>query len=411
VPSLYDAVWLGKLGAGAQAAAGLAISVRITMISVLMGLSGASGAVVSRYVGARDQKNANLATLQGVILMFVASGSLGLIGFVFAEPLMRLAGADSDVLPLAVRYARVLFAGLIAMEMVPSVGGMMSTVGAPQVRLTMMLWTTGVVLVAEPLLVNWLGLEGAVLALVGAHVVGTVWGIGELLAGRASVRIDLHNLRLDFSMMGRILRITWPGIFQRGIPNFGMTVLTRLISGYGSATLDAWVVASRVFSFAQVPGMGVSRVSAAMVGQNLGAKQPKRAEDSVRVIALTVAVTTGLILGGLMLFAPAVMTLFSDDAESIAIGARIICVLSIGYLAQGVTWVFDAALGGAGDTVSPMMINAVLWLIQIPFAYIFSKVFGMGANGLWLAMNIGWLVQLGMIQWRYQQGAWKLKQI
>ena len=140
LPGLYDALWLGRLGAGAQAAAGLAVSVRITMISVLMALSGASGAVVARYVGARDQRNASLATLQAVILMTVSSGVLGAVGFLFAEPLMRLAGADETVLPLAVRYARIIFAGLIALELVPSIGGMLNTAGAPQIRLTMMVW-------------------------------------------------------------------------------------------------------------------------------------------------------------------------------------------------------------------------------------------------------------------------------
>ena len=102
-PGLYDAVWLGRLGSGAQAAAGLATSVRITMISVLMALSGGSGAVVARYVGAKDQRNANLAVLQGVVLMALSSGALGVIGLIFVEPLMRLAGADATVFPLAVR--------------------------------------------------------------------------------------------------------------------------------------------------------------------------------------------------------------------------------------------------------------------------------------------------------------------
>ena len=148
VPDLYDAIWLGRLGSGAQAAAGLAMSVRFTMISVLMALSGGSGAVVARYVGAKDQVNANLAVLQAVVMMALSSGVLGVVGIVFAEPLMRLAGADAEVLPLAVRYARILFAGLIAMEMVPSVSGMLNAAGAPGVGLTMRLWGTATMVVA-----------------------------------------------------------------------------------------------------------------------------------------------------------------------------------------------------------------------------------------------------------------------
>jgi putative MATE family efflux protein len=412
VPGLYDAMWLGRLGSGAQAAAGLATSVRITMISVLMALSGGSGAVVARYVGAKDHETANLAVLQAVILMAVASGSLGAIGFAFAEPLMRLAGADADVLPLAVRYARILFAGLVAMEMVPSVSGMLNAAGAVNVGLTMRLWSMVTILVAEPLLVRWLGLEGAVLALVGSNTVGMLWGLGVLVAGRAPVRIDLRNLRLDLPTMGRIVRIALPAVVQRGTPNVAMSLLMRLVSGYGAAMLAAWVVARRILSFAQIPGMGLARVAPAMVGQNLGAGQPGRAEKAVGLIARLVVGTMVLVLGVLALFAPQVMALFSEDAESVSTGAHIIRVLSVGYLAFTFNGVYDAAQGGAGDTVSPMAINLVaLWLIQIPLAYLLPRAFDLSANGIWIALAIGWCAQAALMVWRYRQGRWKSKQI
>ena len=411
-PGLYDAVWLGKLGSGAQAAAGLATSVRITMISVLMALSGGSGAVVARYVGAKDQENANLAVLQAVIMMILASGSLGVIGVILAEPLMRLAGADATVLPLAVRYARILFAGLIAMEMVPSVGGMLSTAGAPLVGLGMRLWSMGILLVAEPLLVGWLGLEGAVLALVGSNTVGMLWGLGVLVAGRAPVCTDGRNLRLDFRMMGRILRIALPAVLQRGTPNLAMSVLMRLISSYGAATLAAWEVVRRVFDFAQIPSMGLGRVTPAMVGQNLGAGQPQRAERAVSLIARVVVGVMVVVLGGLALFAPQVMALFSEDVESVSTGVHITRVLCLGYMAFALNSVFDQAQGGAGDTASPMVINLVaLWLVQIPLAYLLPRTFGLGAEGIWLALVIGWFVQAALMIWRYRQGYWKSKQI
>jgi putative MATE family efflux protein len=411
-PELYDALWLGRLGSKAQAAAGLAVSVRITMISVLMALSGGGGAVVARYVGAKDRENANLAVLQAVILMILASGSLGAVGVIWAEPLMRLAGADAEVLPLAVRYARILFAGLIAMEMVPSVGGMLNAAGAPHVGLSMRLWSTGVMLVAEPLLVNRLGLEGAVLAVVGAHTVGMLWGLGVLFSGRAPVRIDLRNLRLDFGMMWRILRIALPAILQRGTPNLAMSLLMRLVSAYGATTLAAWVVVRRIYRVAQIPGMGLSRVAPAMVGQNLGAGRTERAKHAVSLIARAAMGITVVLSGILVLLAPQVMALFSEDAESVATGVHIIRMLSIGYLAFVVNLIYDAAQAGAGDTVSPMAINLVaLWLIQIPLAYLLPRAFGLGANGIWLALTIGWFAQAALMIWRYRQGHWQSKQI
>jgi putative MATE family efflux protein len=411
-PDLYDGIWLGRLGDDAQAAAGLAVSTRFTIISVLMALSGGGGAVVARYVGAKDRDNANLAVLQAVIMMIVSAGTLGLLGVLFAEPLMRLAGADAEVLPLAVRYARILFGGLIAMEMVPSVSGMLNAAGAPGIGLAMRIWVLVGMLVGEPLLVNWLGLEGAALALVGANAIGMFWGLGALVVGRAPVRIDPRNLRLDFGMMKRILRIAGPAVLQRGTPNLANSLLTRLASSYGATTLAAWSVVQRVARFAQTPSMGLSFVTPAMVGQNLGAGKPERAERAVRLLARVVVGLMVFVVGGLAIFAPQAMAVFSDDPATVAAASRIIRILSLGYVAFALNWVYDAAQGGAGDTVSPMVINIIaLLLIQIPLAILLPRAFNLGADGVWVAISIGWFVQAGLMAWRYRQGHWKRKQI
>jgi putative MATE family efflux protein len=412
LPGLYDAVWLGRLGPGAQAAAGLAMSVRITMISLLMALSLGSGAVVSRYVGAKDREGANLAALQAVILMIASSGSLGILGLALLRPLMVLAGADPVTLPLAVRYARVIFAGLIAMEMVPSMGFMISAAGAPRVMLGMSLFSTGTLLLAEPVLVHWIGLEGAALALVSSNAVGMFWGLGVLIVGRAPVRLDLRCLRLDFPMMGRILRVALPAVLQRGAPNLAMSLLTRLVSWYGPPTLAAWVIAQRVFNSALIPSTGLARATPAMVGQNLGAVQPERAARSVSLIARGAALVGGSVLGLLVLFAPQVMSLFSRDIETISVGVGAVRALSVGYFGFMLNAVFDAAQAGAGDTVSPMVINLVsLWIIQVPLAYLLSRSAGLGAGGIWLALSLGWLLQATLMGLRFRQGHWKLKQV
>ena len=412
LPGIYDAVWLGKLGRDAQAAAGLTMSVRFTMISVLMALSLGSGAVVSRYVGAKDQKKANLAVLQAIILMVTASGSLGLIGIIFARPLLTLAGANAATLPLALRYARIIFAGLIAMEMVPSVGFMINAAGAPKVMLGMTLLSTGTLLVVEPLLVDWIGLEGAALALISSNGIGMLWGLAVLAAGRAPVRLDPRNLRLDLPMMGRILRVALPAILQRGSPNLAMSYFTRLVSSYGAPTLAAWVVVRRIFGVALIPSTGLSRATPAMVGQNLGATQPERAARSVSLIARAATLVGGCILGLLAFFAPQVMALFSRDAETISIGVHVIQMLSLGYLALTLNFVLDAAQAGAGDTLSPTIINLISsWLIQVPLAYLLSRSVGLKADGIWLALVLGWILQAALMLLRFRQGRWKLKRI
>jgi Na+-driven multidrug efflux pump len=278
--------------------------------------------------------------------------------------------------------------------------------------LGMTLSSMGTLLVAEPLLVNWMGLEGAALALVGSNTVGMLWGLGVLAAGRAPVRLDLRNLRLDFAMMGRILRITLPAILQRGTPNLAMSYITRLISAHGAPTLAAWVVARRVFDSAMIPCMGLSSATRAMVGQNLGAAQPERAARSVGLIARAAALIGGGLLGLLALFAPQVMRLFSGDAETISVGVHVIRTLGIGYLGVALNFVFDAAQAGAGDTLSPMTINLVsVWLVQVPLAYTLSRTVSLGADGIWTALVLGWLSQATLMGLRFRQGRWKLKRI
>jgi putative MATE family efflux protein len=409
LPSIYDAFWLGRLGPGAQAASGLTMSVRITMISVVMALSLGSGAVVSRYVGAKDQDNANLSALQAVVLMAAASGILGIIGLIFVRPLMSLAGADADTLPLAVRYARIIFIGLIAMEMVPSMGFMLNAAGAPQVLLGMTVVSTGAQLITEPLLVRWFDLEGAALALVLANTAGMAWGFFVMLTGRAPVRLDLRNLRLDFPMMERILRVAIPGVVLRGAPNLAMTLLTRLIAWYGAPVLAAWVIVQRVYNAALIPSFGVARTAPAMVGQNLGAAQPERASRSVYLIAGAATLIGAVIVALVGFLAPQILAIFTDDSETTAIGIGVLQTLTVGFLAFTVTTVFDAAQAGAGDTVSPMVINLIsLWLVQVPLAYVLSRLTGLDADGIWLALNLGWIVQAALMGLRFRQGRWKV---
>jgi len=411
-PGVYDAIWLGQLGNDAQAAAGITMSVRMTMISVLMALSSGSGAVVARYVGAKDREGADLAAMQAVLLMVVASVILGALGIVFARPLMILGGASHTVLPLAIRYARVIFAGLIAMELVPSVGFMLSAAGDPWVILNMSILSTGSLIIAEPLLVRWIGIDGAGLALVGSNAVAMFWGLGLLLTGRAPVRIDIRRLRVDLSMMARIIRVTLPAVVQRGTPNLAMSLLTRLVSGYGDTTLAAWVVTRRVLDFAMIPGMGLSRVAPAFVGQNLGAEKPERAVRAVAFISRGALAISVCVLGLAAFLAPQLKGLFTHDPETVSSGALLLRVVAIGYLALAGNYVFDAAQAGAGDTLSPMAINLIsLWLVQVPLAFLLARAARLGAGGIWTALTLGWIFQ-AVLQWfRFRQGRWKLKRI
>jgi putative MATE family efflux protein len=408
-PGLYYAYWLGRLGSYALAAATLAMSLRITMISVLMALSGASGAVIARYVGAREHERANLAATQAVILFVLAAGGLGIIGLVFTEPLLDLAGAGGDLMAPTAAYARVIFAGLIAMEMVPSMGGMLSASGSPQLSLQMNLLTLSSFLLLEPLLI-WLGWDvtGAALAMVLSNTIGMLYGLHLLASGQAAVRIGLRYARPDWDMMKRILRIAVPSVVQRGVPNLANSVLMRFMAGYGAAPLAAYSLFGRLASLLLIPCGGLSGAAPAMVGQILGAELPARAARAGSLIAQAASIIAALLMGLLALFAGPVLALFTQDPETIAVGVQAVRVLALSRVFLTLSTVMDSALTGAGDTVSPMVINiVVLWVIQLPAVWLLSGAWGWGVDGVWWGVVIGMGLQALLMTARFRQGHWQ----
>lgn len=412
-PGLYDAYWLGQLGSYALAAATIAITLRITLISVLMALSGASAAVISRYVGAEEHELANRAATQAVILFVLASGGLGILGLVFIEPLLTLAGASGDLLAPTIAYARVIFAGLIALEMVPSMGNMLSSSGNPQLSLQMNLLTLFSFLALEPLLI-WLGLgvTGAALALVLANTAGMCYGLFLLASGRAAVRIERRYARPDPVMMWRILRIAIPGIIQKGIPNLTNTIFLRFMAGYGATPVAAFSLFGRQSGLLLAPAGGLSVTAPAMVGQNLGAGQPMRAARAVKLIAAATGVSGALLLGLLILFARPAYAAFTSDPETITLGVQVIGVLSLYRLLLLLSTVLDGALTGAGDTVSPMVVNFIAQiLVLLPAVGLLSTVAGWGVYGIFWALVIGFGVQALLMALRFRQGRWQSQRI
>ena len=412
-PGLYDAYWLGRLGPYALGAATLAISLRITLISVLMALSGASAAVISRFVGARDHELANRAATQAILLFVIASGGLGILGLIFLEPLLTLAGASGDLLAPTIAYGRVIFVGLIAMEMVPSMGDMLSSSGNPQLSLQMNLLTLFSFLVLEPLLIGlgW-GVTGAALALVLANTAGMFYGLypaGER-PGRGADRMALcpPGLAHDETHPAhrrarrRAARHPQPGehdphAFHGGLRRGAPGGLQPVRSADGVAADPRQRVGRRR------PGHGGAKPRRTAAGARRPRRQPHRPA------AVLVA---SLLLGLLAIFAEPVMALFTQDPATIAAGVHAIRVLALYRVLMTLGLVMDGGLTGAGDTVSPMVVNFIaLWLVMLPAVWLLSTYFGWGVNGIWWGLVIGMGVQALLMTLRFRQGRWQQRRI
>ena len=418
LPTTLDMFWMGKLGVAALASVGIVQSLRMAIISPIIGLSVGGGAAVARYIGAGDQQRANLAMFQSLVLFLLIVGSAGLAGFIFAKPLLRLLGVGEDVIPLALSYARIIFAGLLAMEMLPTVSGLLNASGSPQRSLQANIIAAIIIILLEPLLVfglgpfPQLGIRGAGMAMVLGNSLGSGYHVFVLLTGRARVRIDRKSLRLDWQLMKRIILITLPAGVHQSTFNIANTVLIRIVSAYGTTTLAAYSVVRRILQLIQMPYFSLGRASATMVGQNLGAAKASRAEKSAWLIATLTMIFAGLSMTVLSFMAKPIISLFNAEAGVVSMGVSMIRIVAIGQVFMGLSRVMESSLGGSGDTISPMVINIIaLWFIQLPLAYSFSRIVGWGTNGIWLALSIGYMVAALMMTLRFQQGKWKLKEI
>ncbi len=418
IPNTLDGIWLGRLGSEALAAAGIGMALRITMISPLMALSAASGAVVARYVGSKDQQRANQAVLQAVILFAVTAASIGLFGLAFTEELVRLAGGSEEALPLAVSYVRLLFIGLVAMELVPSIGAMLVAAGSADLSLRVNLLVSAVILALEPFLVlGWgpfprLGVVGGSLSFVIGNTCGMLYALYLLLTRQAPVWIDTRHLVVDWSMIRRIVRIALPAVVQRGTPNLAQTILIRLISVYGSVPVAVYSIVMRVLNLALIPSLGTSRSAAALVGQNLGAQRPERAERAAMTIVAVVSVVSVALLATASILSTPILSLFSDEPDVIAQGVHAIPIIAFAQFFFAISMAFDNSLAGAGDTMSPMVVNTiVLWLVQLPIIYLFSQLLGWRVDGIWRGIVVGQITLAALMTWRFRQGRWKSQEI
>jgi putative MATE family efflux protein len=419
--SLYrvaDMFWVGKLGADALAAITIGENIRWTLSGLAMGQGIGSLAVIARRTGEKDEEAANHAALQAVLLAVTISLAISVVGFVLAEPLLRLLGTEPAVIPEGLRFLRVTFAGLVGFLMVPIVNSLFRGAGEARIALLVRVFAYGLGLLVEPALVfGWgplpsLGVAGAALSLVGSQWLGFLLQIWVLVSGRARIRINLHRLRVDLPIMGQIFTIALPSTVQTTLRSLSRTMLLAIVALYGTYAVASYGVAIRIFMTIFVPGFGLGNAAATLVGQNLGAGKPGRAARSAWLIG---AFNVGLMLACAAVIVPLagpIVRVFNDTPEVVALGAQALRVLAVGYLFSALGSVIARAFDGAGNTVPAMVINLLtLWGVQIPLAWILSQVAGWGTTGLWAGISVANVCNGLIFAGWFLRGKWKERQV
>jgi putative MATE family efflux protein len=407
--ALVDIFFVGKLGQNAIATVGLTESVITIVYSIAIGLSVAATAIVARRVGEKNPEAASHAGAQSLIIALIASVFTTCIGVVFASDILSFMGASEEVVREGSIFTRIMFSGSIVIMLLFLINGIFRGAGNATMAMRS-LWIASIInIILCPIFIHFYGLKGAAIATVIGRSSGVVYQCYHLLRGSGILRFHRHHYKFDREIITSIITIAWPATFQFLIASGSWIILARLVAETGGTEASAgYQIAVRNFVFFILPAWGLSNAAATLVGQNLGAKQILRAEQS----AILATKYNSIFMGGVMLLflfgADPIIRFFTDNESVARFGILSLQIIGSGYVFYGVGMVITQALNGAGDTRTPTIINFVcFWLIQIPLAYFLAKGLYLQSIGAVIAVPISESF-IAILAWYYfKKGTWK----
>src|SRR5436305_8335354 len=393
--AVVDVFWVGRLGADAVATVGLTESLLSLVFAIGLGLSLSTTAMVARRIGEKDPAAAAVAGVQAILLGLTVSVLVGVPCSFYAPNLLRLMGASPQIVSVGSGYARIALGGGGVIMMLFLNNAIFRGAGDAAIAMRL-LWVSNIInLILDPCLIfGWgpfpkLGVTGAALATFTGRSIGVLYQFYRLLRGTERIRILRHQIHVNFQVLFLLLRVLLTGILQFAIAHTSWIGLVRIVSVFGSAALAGYTIAIRILIFVLMPSWGLSNAAATLVGQNLGAKQPERAETSVWRTGLYNMIFLGVIGIFFVVFAEPVIRLFTNDALVVPLAVTCLRILSYGNIGYAYGMVMLQAFNGAGDTVTPTIVHFFgFWMLEIPLAYFLAIPAHVGANGVYISIVV-----------------------
>jgi len=416
--AVVDVFWVARLGANSVATVGLVESVLSLVYAVGMGMGLSATAMVARRVGEKDPEGAAVAGVQAIALGLLIGLGLGLPCFFLAPHLLRLMGASPGILTVGTSFARITMGGCVVVLLLFMNNSVFRGAGDAAISMRVLWLSNSINLGLDPCLIFGLGpfprlgVTGAAASTIIGRGVGVVYQFYRLHKGGAHIRIYTRQIRLNLEVMLRLLRISVTGITQMVIPQVAWVSLVRIVSVFGSAALAGYTLGIRIFIFFLLPAWGLSGAAATLVGQNLGAQQPERAEESVWKTGFY----NMLFMGGegvlLVLFAGPIIRLFTSDPTIIPLATACLRIISVGNIGYAYGMVMLQAFNGAGDTLTPTVLNFFGFLLfEIPLAYALAIPMGMHSSGVYWAIAIAESLIAAVSVLLFRRGRWKEKKV
>ncbi|MBP6793589.1 MAG: MATE family efflux transporter [Saprospiraceae bacterium] len=413
--AVVDMFFVGKLGPSAIATVGLTEAVVTLIYSVAIGLSAAATAMVARRIGEKDHEGANTAAMQSITISIVVTIVISILGAIYAPDILRLMGASEEVIRDGHTFSRIMYGGSLVIVLLFLINGIYRGAGNAAMAMRSLWIASGINIVLCPILIyglgSWegFGLKGAAIATTIGRGTGVLYQCYHLFKGDGLIKIKWAGFKPDFAIIRGLINIAWPATFQFILASGSWIVLAKIVADEGGTTASAgYQIAIRNLVFFILPAWGLSNAAATLVGQNLGAQQPDRAEKSVMLTAKYNIIFMSFVTLLFVAFPSPIIRLFSNEPEVIQVGVQSLRIIGTGFIFYGIGMVMMQAFNGSGDTKTPTWVNAIgFWGFQIPLAIVLSKYFHMGAVGAFIAIPVSETAIAIACYILFKKGKWK----
>ncbi len=413
--AVVDIYWISRLGSeNATSAIGLTEVFMFIIMSIALGLSMPATAMVARRIGEKKNKEAGDAAFQAIFLAIIVSIVVGLIGFFFAEELLRIMGSSEALISEGVIYTKIILAFNIVLMLLYVNNAIFRGAGDANVAMRTLWLSNGINLILDPLLIFgfWIfpemGIKGAAIATCTGRSIGVLYQFYHMWNGKNVIHLIARNIKIKLDVIVRLLKLSIGGAGQHLITSASWIFIAWIINKSGEVSFAAYTYSFRVIIFTLLPSWGVAMAAATLVGQNLGAGRPDRAEESVWKAAFYNMLLLCFLSLLAFFFADDIMAIFSQNPRVIREGSLALKIICAGYIFYAYEMVIGQAFNGAGDTITPTVLNFIcFWLIQIPLAYYLAVVCDWGPTGVYVTIAISSSILAIMAVLVFRRGKWK----
>ena len=412
--AIVDIFFVSKIGVNAIAVVGLTESMLTITYSLGWGLAMGTTAMIARRVGEQDNDGASIAAVQSIYLALIISIPIMLTGIFFSEDLLKIMGASQSIIDEGSGYTKLALGSNLIVILIFLINGIFRGAGDATLAMRTLLIANSLNIVLDPLLIFGigpfpeLGIEGAALATVIGRALGIVYQLYHLNKGKGLIKIHKKNWQFKSEIIFRLIKLSAGVTAQFIISSASWIFLMRIMSTFGSMALAGYTVAIRIVIFTLLPAWGFSNAAATMVGQNLGANQPERAEKSVWRTGYFNVLFMGSVMIIFFAFGNNIAAFFSEEKEVVGNAAECLRIFAMGYLFYAFGMVLVQSFNGAGDTRTPTIMNLfIFWMLQIPLAYSLAILLDFGSTGVYYSIVIAESTFSIVGYFLFKKGKWK----